>query len=201
MQGRHRARRDAAGEAVPHHQLITGAQAVEKRVEPAEIVAVVAVADDDLAAARGADPGDQAVAIPPLGHMDDASPEAARKLRRAVRTAVVGHEHLALDPGAGEKPECLANAGRQRHRLVEARHQDRQLDVRPGRSWQTLGIAMLDRRAPAGHEHGGTGIGDARHALSRFQLGIDHGRLKQTLPDRMASREQRSERPRSRGCS
>ena len=50
VQGRHRAGRDAALEAVAHDEVGAGAQLVDERHRGGEVVAVVGVAHDDVAA-------------------------------------------------------------------------------------------------------------------------------------------------------
>src|SRR5258708_8596897 len=71
VQRGHGAATDAALEAVAHHERMPGAQLLDERVEPGEVVAVVGVAHDDVASARGPDPPPQTPAVPPLGHLHD----------------------------------------------------------------------------------------------------------------------------------
>ena len=55
VERRHGAGRDAAREAVAHHELVAGAQRCDEGIEIGEVVAVVGVAHDDVAAARRVD--------------------------------------------------------------------------------------------------------------------------------------------------
>jgi hypothetical protein len=48
---------------------------------------------------------------------------------RAVGAAIVGDQDFALDSRAVEIVACLADAGRESFGLVQARHQDGQLEV------------------------------------------------------------------------
>ena len=129
VQERHGARRDAAGEAVAHHEVGAVAQPRQKQLEAGEVVAVVGVAHDDVAAARRRDPGPQRRPVAALGDGDDARAARQRIFHRSVARAVVGDQDFAGDAGAGEEALGLVDAGRDGLGLVEAGHQDRQLDV------------------------------------------------------------------------
>ena len=63
MQRRHSARQDAAAIAVAHHQLVAGAQLLDVGIQPAEIIAVVAVAHDHVFAVRRTNAGEKSAAI------------------------------------------------------------------------------------------------------------------------------------------
>src|SRR5262249_23678628 len=117
----------AAQEAVAHHQVVALAQPDEEVVEVGEIVAVVAIAHDDVAPARCADSGEQRAAVAAGGDVDYTRAPTARDLLRAIGAAVVGDDDLAVDARIAQIPFGLLDAGSQRFRLVEARHQDRQL--------------------------------------------------------------------------
>ena len=150
VQERHGAGRDAAGKAVAHHEVGAFAQLGEKQLEAGEIVAVVGVAHDDEAAARRGDPGPQRRAVAALGHRDDAGAARQRIFHRAVARAVVRDQDFAGDAGAGEEAMRLVDAGGDGLGLVEARHQDGELDV----AACSLRDGRLDgvRRQCPGHE-------------------------------------------------
>ena len=90
------------------------AQAVEERIEAAEIIAVVAVAHDDEAAARGANAGDQRAAVAFLRHVDHARAVPPGQGLRAVGAAVVGDQHLADDAGTRKEAVRLVDAALRR---------------------------------------------------------------------------------------
>ena len=131
---------DPTGEPVAHHQLRPGAQGVDERIEGREVVAVVGVAHDDVPAAGGMDPAEQRAAVPGFGDGHDAGAGGSGDLRRAVGAAVVGHQHLAVDVAAAQVVGRLGDAGRQRLRLVQARHEDRQLTA--GRVGHVGGVVV-----------------------------------------------------------
>jgi hypothetical protein len=133
VQPRHRPGLDAAGETVAHHQIVAGAQPVEERPEGGEVVAVVGIAHRHIGAARRGDPADQRRAVAPLGHRHHPGALGLGERLRAVGAAVVGHQHLAGDPGRFEELACLAHTRRHRLGLVQAGHHDRQFAGRVGR--------------------------------------------------------------------
>ena len=55
MEGRHRARSDPAEKAVAHDQLVALAKLLDEGHQIAEVVAIVGVAHDHVATARGLD--------------------------------------------------------------------------------------------------------------------------------------------------
>ncbi len=127
VQGRHGPGGDAAAEAVAHDELGPLAQGRQEGLQGAEVVAVVGVAHDHVAPARCGDACDQGCAIAARAHLDHAGPEGARERGRAVAGAVVGNEHLAAHGVRAHEGLRLGDARGQRARLVQARHQDRQL--------------------------------------------------------------------------
>ena len=138
MQRRHGARTDAALEAVAHDQRIARAQLLQETLETAEVVAVVGVAHDDVAAARRGDAGDERRAVAALLDRDHARAGLGRERARVVARAVVRDEYFAVDAGALEEAARLLYAPADRGRLVQARHEDRELRGRlpSGRSTQ-----------------------------------------------------------------
>ena len=128
MQQRHGALLDAALEAVAHHEAMAGTQLFDEAFQPGEIVAVVRVPHDDVAAARRGDSARQRCAVAALGNLHEASPCSLRQSLRAVARAVVGDQHLAGNSRALEEAARLGDAGGHRGCLVEAGHENRQLD-------------------------------------------------------------------------
>ena len=68
VQWRHRPRRDAAEKPVAHDELIAGTQLLDETFQTAEIVAVVGIAHDHVAAARGTDAAEEGTAVALLGN-------------------------------------------------------------------------------------------------------------------------------------
>ena len=132
MQPWHRAGKDATAtrlEPAALDQFVSLAQALDELRQLAEIVAVVRVAHDHEPSVRGVDAAHQCGAVTLVGHRHDPRPLGARDVHRRVGAAVVGHDNLADDAGRLHGGERLADAGRQCVRLVEAGHDDGQLDV------------------------------------------------------------------------
>ena len=124
----HRSRRDPAEKAVAHHEIHADAQLLDERIEPAEVVAVVSVAHDDVAAASVLRAVIQSGPVATLGHMNDSSALSLRDLWRAVRGSVVRHDHFPSKPKTGNAAVSLLNARANRECLVEAGHEHGQLD-------------------------------------------------------------------------
>jgi hypothetical protein len=133
---RHRSGGDAALEAIPHHQLVAGPQRRDEGIEIGEVVAVIGVAHDDIAAKRRLDSGRERGAVATHGDGHDPRPLTLGDLPAAVGRAVVGDDDFANDPRALQETLCLADAGGERLGLVEAGHQDGELEFgqanRPG---------------------------------------------------------------------
>src|SRR6185436_2935918 len=152
---------DLAAKAVAHDQRIAFAQPGHEAVEAREVIAVVGVAHDDVAAARRGDPSGQRRAVAAPGHVDHSRAGALRQLARAVVGAVVGDQHFAVDSRALQEAARLGNAAADGHRLVQAGHQNRQLGHRRPRAPQKkrypegylllkLGLAISRGRSRAG---------------------------------------------------
>ncbi len=112
-------------------------QALDEGLEIGEVVAVVGVAHDHPAAARGGDPACQRRTVAASFDRDDARSELLGDLLRAVGGSVVGHDDLAGDADALERVERLLDADADRARLIQARHDHRELrgnvlEGRPG---------------------------------------------------------------------
>ena len=97
VQRRHGAGLDAAREAIAHDQFGAVAQPRHEGVERGEIIAVVGVAHDDVAAAGRGDAAEQRRAVALCGDRHDARAERVGDLLRAVGAAIVGDQHLAGD--------------------------------------------------------------------------------------------------------
>jgi len=157
VQRGHGVARDPALEPVAHHELVAGAQAFHERADRGEVVAAVGVGHDDVAAARRLDAAHQRGAVPLLRDLDDARAGLLGERLRAVGAAVVGDEDLARGAGVREAGERGAYAGGDRLRLVEARHEHRDLDGGLGHAGspqadgegEALGLvgALLGRRS------------------------------------------------------
>src|SRR5580692_10818703 len=114
VQRRHRARLDATPEAIAHDQRMTVAQLRDKRIDLAEIVAVVGIAHDHEPASCRADASQKGAAVAFGVDGYDASACRYRDYLRPVGAAVVSDQHLAFDAGAPQKMHGLCDAGRQR---------------------------------------------------------------------------------------
>ncbi len=128
MQLGHRARADAASEPVAHCQGSAIAQGCDEAAQVREIVAVVRIAHDHEAPASGRDACAQGRAVALDRHVDDARARVTRDRLRAVGRAVVGNENLAGNARLRDEAARLVDAGWQRAILIEAGHQDRQLE-------------------------------------------------------------------------
>ena len=129
MKRRHGAGRDAAGEPVAHDQVVAVAELGDEVFQLGEIVAVVAVAHDHVAAARGLDAAAQRCAVSAPRDVDHAGAVADRDFLAAVVAAVVGDYDLAGYAAALEIVDRLVDTDREGLGLVEARHDDRELAI------------------------------------------------------------------------
>lgn len=127
MEKRHGTPGDAAAKAVAHDQLPPLAKPLDELVEIGEIVGVVGVGHDHEDPARRGDTGGESAAVSPLGDRDNPRPGSRCQFRGAVRAAVIGDHHLAINACPIEELARLANASRHRGRLVQARQDDGQL--------------------------------------------------------------------------
>ena len=91
VQWRHCLGRDAPFEAVAHHQLVAFAQGGDKIVQSAEVVTVITVAHDDVAATGLLDATLQRGAVATGGDRHHAGPQTFGELLRSVGAAVVGN--------------------------------------------------------------------------------------------------------------
>src|SRR5207249_2204573 len=119
---RHGAGLDAAFEAVAHDQLIALPEAVDKRIELAEIIGIVGVAHDDIATLGGGDAGLQGAAVTPAFHRHHACPMFEGDFAGTVAAAVIRHHHFAFHMKAIQTSASLVHAGADGAGFVQARH-------------------------------------------------------------------------------
>ncbi len=129
MQKRHRPGLDAAFEPVADDEIAAAAQAREKWLQVSEVVAAVGVADDDVRAAGRVNSPHERSPVPADRHGHDPGAVRLGDADRSVGAAVVGDQHFAVDALALEECARFVDAGGERLGLVEARHQDRELEV------------------------------------------------------------------------
>ena len=117
----------------PEHHVCALVDLGHERLELAEVVGAVGVADDDDSAARGRESGEIGAAVPALRLVDDSRALFLGDVDRSVGGSVVGDDHLAgkaelLDPlpsGPNGSADSLL--------LVQARDDDGDLNgVRGG---------------------------------------------------------------------
>ena len=94
----HRLISNAALEAVAHDEVRALAKLRDEAVELCEVIGVVAVTHDHIAAARRGDAGAERGAVAARRDLDDARPERPRDVAARIRRAVVGDDHLAGNP-------------------------------------------------------------------------------------------------------
>ncbi len=150
MQEGHGPGRDPALEAVAHHQLGPAAKLPQHGVEPLEVIGIVGVAHDHIATAGGADAAHQRGPIAAVHHPDHAGAGRLGQGLRAVGRAVVGHQHLTGHAGAGQEAPGLGDTDLQGLRLVEAGHEDGELEARRARRGPGRTLVLLPNR----HVHG-----------------------------------------------
>lgn len=124
MQKRHRARANAAVEAIADHEIDPFAQFRYVSIEVQEVVAVVAVAHDHVAPARSRYARAQRRAVAPFRYVNNTGTLGAGKLNRTVRRSIVGDDDFAGNSRAGEEGQGLLYADFDGLRFVEARHKD-----------------------------------------------------------------------------
>ena len=102
---------------------------VHEGVEIGEVVGIVGIAHDDEAPARCSDAASECGTVAFLGHRHYPRTKSGGSFLGAVGAAVIGDQHLAGNAGPMQIVLSLADAGRDRLRLVEAGHQDGQFQV------------------------------------------------------------------------
>ena len=104
-----------------------------------EVVAVVGVAHDDVLAAGGLDPAHERAAVPLGRDVDDPRAVRARRSPASRRSSRCRRRSPRRGRRCARGFLGLVDADRERLGLVEARHDDRELD-RLGRRWAWRGI-------------------------------------------------------------
>ena len=125
----HRPRINSALESISHHEVGAVPQLIEVFVEAREIIAVVGVAHDDVAAASRFNPPEQRRAITASGDAHDPRAVAAGDFPRPIGAAVVRDQDLSGQLFPSEERLGLGNARPDGFSLIEARHEDRELKV------------------------------------------------------------------------
>ncbi len=124
----HGAGLDLAGEAIAHDQIGAAAKRGEESLEVGEIVALVAVGHDDVAAGGFVEAAAQRVAVAAERLLDHSGAGGGGQSGAVVDRAVVDDDHLAGCRQVGQRRLRLPHAGGHGPRLVEARHDDGDLD-------------------------------------------------------------------------
>ena len=134
---------DRALEPAAHAEILAVHELLDQRHRLAKVVRAVGVGHDDETAAGRDNPTDQGVAIALVHDHDNTGAEPLGLGPAAVGAAVVGDDHLAAQPVSGvqgrQRLLSLGDAGRQGGHLVEAGHDDRDVDG--------LGIRHVTRAA------------------------------------------------------
>ncbi len=107
---RHRARLDAATEAIAHHDVVAFAPFGHELRDGREIVTIVGVTHDDEAPARRGDARAQGVAITARAHANHSRAALFGDFERAVGRAVVGNDDFAANPRSLERFTRLIDA-------------------------------------------------------------------------------------------
>ena len=122
----HGAGLDLAGEAIAHDEVIAVAEFGDKGAEIGEVVAVVGVAHDEVAATGGGAGGVEGRAVATDGNVNDAGTVCECDRLRAVGRPVVAEDDLAGDARGREEALRFSEAERERLGFVEAGHDDGQ---------------------------------------------------------------------------
>jgi hypothetical protein len=144
MRPHHGAGLDAAREAIAEHEVVSLPQAVDQRLDGGEVVAVVGVAHDHETTADGFDAADQRAAVALARDVDHGHAKLARYVLRTVGASVVGDDDLSRQAVPFDRRARLADAGGERLRLVEAGHNDRDLDRGGGSAIAMRADALRD---------------------------------------------------------
>ena len=114
---------------ISHHKVGAAAQLIEILIEVREIIAVVGIAHDDVAAVRSFDPSEQRRAITGDSDVHDPRAMARGDFPRPIGAAVVRDQNLSGHVFPSEERLGLGNARSDGFSLIEAGHKDRQLKV------------------------------------------------------------------------
>ena len=132
VQRRHGAGLDAAGEAVAHDQVVALVELGQEAGQMFEVVAGVGVGHHHVLAAGRLDAGDQRRAVAAGGDVDYARAFDQRDLQRPVDRAVVGDHDFAGKAGVVDGLRGLANADGESLGLIQARHEDGEVEIGHG---------------------------------------------------------------------
>ena len=116
----------ADGKPATHDEFEAFLEFFDETVRLGKIVAVVGIAHDDPFAERGTDAATQRAAVAFFLHWHYARAEFPGDGRRAVGAAIVGNDDFAPDAGALDSEPRHFDAARERFRLVQAGHKNRQ---------------------------------------------------------------------------
>jgi len=111
---------------------MTSLEALDEGIRLGQVVGVVGVGDDDVAAPGGFDAPLDGDAIARLLLPNDLSPGGFGDLGGAVSGAVVADDDLAGEAEAGQGRAGLLNTGPDRGRLIKAGQNDGDLDLGGG---------------------------------------------------------------------
>jgi len=129
---RHRAGNDGttpSRQPAPHDQLVSAAQLLHKGAQRRPVIAVVGVSHDDVFPARALYAAQDRCTVAAHGHVDDASTGLACCTLRTVGASVVSHDDLASNVEPLQGTQCFGDAGCQGLGLIEAGHQERELQL------------------------------------------------------------------------
>jgi hypothetical protein len=155
MQRGHRSGAIFAEKPVSHDEVIALTKFQKKRGEIREVVTVVRVTEDDIAALCRGNAADERASIARSGDRNDSSAQLVGDVQRSVGTAVVRDDDLAGDLELPDGVVSLLNADPQRLGLIEARHDDREFQC----CFNVMGHRCVTALLPdLAHLNKGTGI-------------------------------------------
>src|SRR4051794_15324367 len=126
MQEWHSAGLNPTPKAVAHDQLVSRAQPLQEWHQANEIIGVICVSHDDEPAPRSLDATEESSAIAPIGDVLNPGTGLPCQILRAIRAAVIRHQHLARDAILAEKSTGLLHARSNGICLVQAGHENGQ---------------------------------------------------------------------------
>lgn len=145
VQERHSSFGDAALETVAHHEIGSVSQRFHERADVVQRVTVIRVGHQHVFATRRGDSATQGRTVAATRNVHYSRPLLAGDVQRAVVGTVVGDQHLTGDPELVQRGARLADADRERLRLVQARHDDGQFEFR-NLTHHLVGCARVCRR-------------------------------------------------------
>src|SRR4051794_12565283 len=123
MQEWHSAGLNPTPKAVAHDQLVSRAQPLQEWHQANEIIGVICVPHNDEPAPRSLDATEESGAIAPIGDVLNPGTGPPCQILRAIRAAVIRHQHLARDAILAEKSTGLLHARSNGFCLVQAGHE------------------------------------------------------------------------------